>query len=390
MKKDIVPATTGAERNYGIDLLKIVAMMFICILHVCNFGGLSVSEKSFPDNYRLVAFFKALTYGALNMYAIISGYVGYNKKFKLSRPALIWLELVFYTILSTVLMSFINPSIMPENAWFKAVMPVMNREYWYMTAYFGMVVLMPLMNAALQKASMKTLSFVLLGVLVFYCVLPTYMDVSVFNLGNGYSTIWLCVMYIVGGYIARIRKKPHPLITFAVFVIMVLLTWFAKLNDMPGTLSYTSPTVMLSAVAMVMTFCQIKIKHRIPQKIISFTVPSTLGIFIIHVHTFAWETYVKDCAKAFAKSNVFLLALMVLVIAAAIFFICFGVDVVRRGLFRLLHLKQLMHRVDSLLERLFGDKKSEAAAVLQTAADGADAEQKEMPDEKEAPPENKE
>ena len=360
MNKENAPALASPERNYGIDLLKIVAMMFICILHVCNFGGLNMSAKAYPDNYRLVMFFKALTYGALDMYAIISGFVGYKKKFKLSRPALIWLELVFYTLTCTLLITIFTPDILPENAWFKSVMPVMNREYWYMTAYFGMVVLMPFLNAGIQKASMKTLSLVLSGVLVFYCILPTYMDVSVFNLGSGYSTIWLCVLYVAGGYLARLKKKPHPVITSAAFVITVLLTWFAKLNDVPGTFSYTSPTVVLAAVSLVLTFSQIRIKHKIPQKIIGFVVPSTLGIFIIHVHTFVWENYVKDCAKQYATGNVFLLALMIVAIAALIFVVCGAVDTARRGLFWLIRIKPLLQRADKLLEKLFAGKKETA------------------------------
>lgn len=373
MNKENAPALTAAsERNYGIDLLKIVAMMFICVLHVCNFGGLNFSAASNPYNYRLVMMLKSLTYGALNMYAIISGFVGYNKKFKLSRPLLIWLELIFYTLTSTLLITVFTPSILPENAWFKSIMPVMTREYWYMTAYFGMVVLMPVLNAAVQKASVKTLSFVTLGVLVFYCTIPTIMNVSVFNLGSGYSTIWLCVLYVIGGYLAKLKKKPHPLITLAVFIIMVLITWILKMKDI-SLLHYTSPTTVLAAISLVLTFSQIKIKHKIPQKIISFIVPSTLGIFIIHVHTFFWENFVKNCAKGYADKNVFYLAVMILLLAAWIFIVCGIVDVVRRGLFWLIHIKPLLQKLDKALEKLFaGKKKTEEPPAETSLEDNTD------------------
>lgn len=346
------------ERNYGIDLLKIVAMMFICILHVCNYGGINVSMKTYPYNYGLVMFLKSLTYGALDMYAVISGYVGYNKKFKFSRPAMIWLELIFYTLTCTALITVFTPDILPENAWFKSVFPVMTREYWYMTAYFGMVVLMPVLNAAIQKASTKTLSLVVAGVFIFYCTLPTVMNVTPFNLNSGYSTIWLCVMYIIGGYIAKLKKKPHPLIALAVFSVSVILTWIFKLNDI-SLLNYTSPTVFLSAVSLVLAFSQIKIKRKVPQKIIGFVVPSTLGIFIIHVHTFMWENFVKNCAKPYAESNLFYLALMIFALSAAIFIVCGTVDILRRGLFKLFHIKPLLQKLDILFEKIFDKKKAE-------------------------------
>ena len=81
MNKDNSPVLESAsEHNYGIDLLKITAMMFICVLHVCTQGGLasSLSLSSSPDNYRMVFFLESLTFCAVNVYAMVSGYVGYK------------------------------------------------------------------------------------------------------------------------------------------------------------------------------------------------------------------------------------------------------------------------------------------------------------------------
>ena len=368
MNKQNIPAPeTVSERNYGIDLLKIVAMLFICMLHVCNQGGVVASSKTYPDNYNMVMFLKALTYGALDMYAIISGYVGYNKKFKLSRPLRIWIELICYTLLSTHLITVFSPEILPENAWFKSFFPVMTREYWYMTAYFGMVILMPFLNAAIQKASMKIMSVSLAGVLLFYCALPNIMDVSVFGLGGGYSTLWLCVLYLVGGYLAKLKKKPHPLLSFGMFILMVLFTWLLKLKEYPSAFDYTAPTVMLGAVFMVLTFSQIKIKPRPLQKIISFVVPSTLGIFIIHVHTFFWDNFLKNCLKNFAKEQTLLLGLRIFAAALFIFVVCGAVDVIRRGLFWYIN-TVLLPKLDKFLEKLFADKKPKESEKLPAEA----------------------
>ena len=348
-----------ADRNSGIDLLKIVAMMFICVLHVCNFGGITsqISEKTYPYNYNLVLFLKALTYCAVDIYAMISGYLGYNKKFKLSRPVMIWLELVFYTLTCTLLIALFSPQLMPENAWFKSALPVMNGEYWYMTAYFGMVILMPLLNVIIQKSSMKTLSFVLLGVFVFYCTVPVIMDVSVFNLGSGYSTVWLCIMYICGGYFARLEKKPHPLIASAVFIAASVVTWIIEKNGYGGIRKYTSPTIVLAAAALVISFSQIKINVKWIKNAIGFVAQSTLGIYIIHVHLFFWENFLKNCAQKYAKENVFFLLLMIFLLASAIFLVCLAVDALRRGLFWLIHIKPLLQKLDKRLEMIFDKKK---------------------------------
>ena len=360
MNESTLRPAARPEREYGIDLLKIVAMMFICILHVCNNGGIMsrISQDKEFDTYLLITFLKAATYGAVNIYAMISGYLGWQKSFKLSRPVMIWLQLVFYTILGTALISIFTPSLLTENAWFHSLMPVMNAEYWYMTAYFGMVVLMPLLNVVIQKTSVRTLSLVLLGVLVVFCVLPTVFDVSVFGLSGGYSMVWLCIMYIAGGYINRI-KKPHPLLCLGIYLLMTVLTCIIRVKGASVILKYTSPTVFIGSVALLLAFSQIKLRTKFFKAVISFTAQLTLGIYLAHVHTFFWDNYLKDCLKQFAHNNVFIVFLVTLAASAAIFVICGAVDAARRGLFRLIHIRPLLQRIDKALSGVFEKKEDD-------------------------------
>ena len=39
------------ERNYGIDLLRIVAMFFICILHICGQAGAMLRVSGYTGSY---------------------------------------------------------------------------------------------------------------------------------------------------------------------------------------------------------------------------------------------------------------------------------------------------------------------------------------------------
>ncbi|MBO4869511.1 MAG: acyltransferase [Clostridia bacterium] len=354
---DRIQIAAKPERNYGIDLLRLVTMLFICILHVCNKGGIvsRLSLETAPDHYRIAWFFEALTFGSVNIFSMISGYVGYNKKFKLSRPLSIWLELVFYTVIGTVLISRFCPQIMPENGWLRAVMPVFNGEYWYMTAYFGMVILSPLINAAVQKMSTRSLGLTLLGIFVFFSTIPAVMNVSVFGLSSGYSTVWLCIMYAAGGFLAKV-KKPHPLPSFFVFLLCTVLTWLFKINGVSRMLNYTSPTVVLAAAALTVTFAQINIRTKAGKAIIGFAAPSALGIFIIHVHTFSWDYLLKDAAASFVRDNAAMMTLKILAMAALIFIGCFAVDVIRRGIFWLLHIKPLLNRMDRAIDSILNKK----------------------------------
>ena len=63
-----------AKRNYGIDALRIVSMFMIVILHTLGHGGILSSVSIFSGKYC-----------AVNCYALISGYVGINSKYRYSK-----------------------------------------------------------------------------------------------------------------------------------------------------------------------------------------------------------------------------------------------------------------------------------------------------------------
>ncbi len=344
-------------RNYGIELLRIVAMIFICVLHVCTRGGVTshLSASADPDKYRLAWFFEAVTFCCVDIFGMIAGFVGYKKGLRLRRPLELWLELVFYTVLCTLVIYLSAPDKMVENAWFKSVMPVMNGEYWYMTAFFGVLILSPFLNAAVQKMDLKILGISLSLVMLFFSVLPTVMDASVFGLSSGYSTLWLCIMYVSGGFIARI-KKPKPIFSAAAFVFFSVICWLLKINGLSSVLKYTSPVVVAAAASILMTFCEIDIKSSKARAVIGFISPSMIGIFILHVHTLIWDLLLKDAAVPFTEDSVFLMGAKILGVAAAIFIGCFAVDLVRRGLFYLLRVNPLLQRLERSVTEIFEKK----------------------------------
>ena len=361
MPENIKEAQSG-ERNHGIDLLRLVTMLFICILHVCNKGGVvsHLTLAAQPHQYRAAWLLEAITFGSVDIFSMISGFVGYKKKFRLSRPLYIWLELVFYMLAGALLMTFLCPELMRDNAWFRAVTPVLHGEYWYMTAYFGMVLLSPVLNAAARNMSVRSLGLTLFGIFTFCSVLPTVMDVSVFGLSSGYSTLWLCMMYLFGAFLEKIRR-PRPVVSFAAFVLLTAVTWLFRINGFGTMLKYTSPTVILAAAALTMAFSELKIKGKAAKAVIGFAAPSALGIFIIHVHDVVWEFVLKDAAVPFTSDPAALMCGKILLSALVMFLLCFAVDVARRGVFWLLHVKPLLKKTDRALDALVNKKTADRA-----------------------------
>ena len=82
------------ERNLGIDLLRIISMLMIVVLHVLKKGGILENAEVNSAHYYVAWVLEALCIGAVNCYALISGYVGVNSKIKYHKN-----NLNFYAII---------------------------------------------------------------------------------------------------------------------------------------------------------------------------------------------------------------------------------------------------------------------------------------------------
>ena len=132
--------TKTTERNYGIDLFRIVSMLMVVVLHVLGQGGILAGSVGSFVNYGTAWFLETAAYGAVNCYALISGYVGIRAKYRYSNIATLWLQVVFYTVGMTVVHALIAPSEVGLGSWALSFIPVMGRSYWYFTYYFAFVV----------------------------------------------------------------------------------------------------------------------------------------------------------------------------------------------------------------------------------------------------------
>lgn len=136
------------ERNFGIDLLRILAMYMVVVLHVLGCGGILETCEQFSVNYYIAWFLETSAYCAVNVFAMISGYVMVSTRFNGFKMIPLWLTVFFYSLVITILFKFV-PSLSIIHTVTKAELikaiffPVVSRQYWYFTAYFGMYFFIP-------------------------------------------------------------------------------------------------------------------------------------------------------------------------------------------------------------------------------------------------------
>ena len=148
------------KRNPGIDLMRIISMLYVIVLHILGQGGVLNSLLPESTSYKVAWFLEIWAFCAVDIFGLISGYVGFRQEdrpVKYSGYIQLWLEVVFYGLVISFIYRLWHPELVTNTDFIQMCFPVTNQSYWYFTAYTGLVLVMPLLNSALRKTSEHTL-----------------------------------------------------------------------------------------------------------------------------------------------------------------------------------------------------------------------------------------
>lgn len=356
-----------AKRNYGIDFLRMLSMFMVVILHVLKKGG--ILDNVFPNeyNYYIAWFLEIASYCAVNAFAIISGYVMWRSKPAVSKITELWMQVFFYGALATVIFYFTTPGAVGIRTIFNALFPITRNAYWYISSYFGMYLLVPVLNCAIRNISKRVLGVSLLSCYIFISIIPTFLLYDPYVLKGGYSTIWLCLMYLVGGYISKYKivEKAKSSTGWLLFAGSVVITWLSKIIIRYATtailgrprfenilVSYTSPTIVMAGIGIFIA-CSKMTFPKPMEKIISICSPAALGVYLIHVQDLVWIYVIAGFSVDFAKESTIVMVGLIFLSAIIIYVACTIIDLLRIQLFKLLRIKKLCLKIDSAATKVF-------------------------------------
>ncbi len=355
------------KRNHGIDLLRVIATVMIVTLHILSQGGVLKALGDFTLKGEVMWFFQVACYGAVNIFAIISGYVGLNSKHKLSSLILLWFQVVFYTVISEVIIAVLFEDGYAVMSVLKGFLPVFSEQNWYFSAYFIVFLFIPLLNEVVEKVTKKVLDRALIVAVVFFVILETVSSIKVLGVSSGYSFLWLALLYLVGAYI----KKYEPLknlssricalgfvgsilITFLSRLLIEFLTWKATGTPNLGTkfITYTSPFMVLQALFALQLFSTMKLPKLIV-KISAGLSPVSFGVFIIHTTTAVYKYILRDSLMFVVDYSLPMIIAISFLAIVIVFLICVVIDLVRIYLFKLCRVNILSAYIGNKIEKVF-------------------------------------
>lgn len=148
-------------RYSNFDLLKIIAIGMIILFHYA-YGKWDYSSMG---NYKVIMdviwMFGEL---GVNVFALISGYfmIGQERPFKPKKICLMWVQVLFYSILSTMIAFKIGRWEIDQDKVLQTIFPISYKIWWYASAYFGLYFLAPFLNKglrSLEKRGLEGFSF---------------------------------------------------------------------------------------------------------------------------------------------------------------------------------------------------------------------------------------
>ncbi len=278
------------EKTYfhNLDLLRIVSMFMIVLTHILGKGGLRDAVDGREDAYFFIVWIMQIfAYVAVNCYGLISGYIGLGSESKLSKIALLWLQVLFYTLVITVCFNLFGYQL-DGNDWLGAFFPVVTSQYWYVTAYFGLLVFKPLLDKGLRFISDKQLGQLVVGIFLVFSLVPALFNNKVleYSLSKGFGMTWLIILYILGAYLRRLDlEKIKTGFLLALYLFSSLITFLGMNGIGEIWFWYPSPSLVLASLAIFILFAKWKIsgQGRLGA-LIAFLAPASFGVYLIHLH----------------------------------------------------------------------------------------------------------
>jgi len=338
------------QRNYGIDLLRLVLMFMVCVLHTLGQGGVLKNCLEGSINYNTYWFIEILAYCAVDAFALITGYTASNKPVKYEKIVNMWFQVFFYSFILTLV--FAGAGIGGQlglKEIIKSALPIIFNRFWYVTAYFGLFFAIPLLNKFIFSIDDKTAKKALIIIFILFSVLGVIGEPM--RTYDGYSVIWLMVLYCIGALSNKVGlfKNNKTLTLILLWAMCIVVTWITLvLFGTKRLINYISPTILLSGYLMIILFSRMKLKGNIISKLS----PLALGIYLFHSNKILWRNVIKDAFVFIVNKNILIGVLLVFGIASIICLSGLLVEFIRAKLAEWLKVQKASKKIVNLGEKI--------------------------------------
>lgn len=334
-------------------------MVFVTILHVLLQGGILLSASVNSIQYDVAWFIEISTFCAVDIFALISGFVAYSeerKPFSLVSLIMLWMRVVFISAVVCLVFLVFAPELVTYREIVTSLMPFTFNSYWYFNAYVGLYLFKPFINTIIKNAQKDVLMMTTVTIFIVFSLLPLFVKTLTgyhpFGLSGGASLIWIIILYYLGAVIKKYEiynsfsiKKSLIVICVCVFVTF---GWFVSGESIQifdsklklSLIDYTSPTILLISVMYLFVFARINIPVK-SQKAIGILASGAFSAYIVNLQPLFWKYCNAGRFSFLASQSPFIVFISVVLIATLFVLLISMLDILREKLFAVLKLKKL-------------------------------------------------
>lgn len=325
-------------RESSIEMLRCISMFMILVLHA------NYQIQGFPTCYEISSSYlgatrcllQSLSYGAVDIFLIISGYFSIKPSVKgITR----FLSQVIFWVWIPYLIAVIFYG-MPINKMLLSNLILGDNALWFVKAYLFLYVLAPVLNIFCQHAAKRMFQYVIVaffGLQVIWGIITF----GVPTLEGGYSPISFVGMYLLGRYlklhfpIKAYKPRFYLLMYLGLSVFMAGLICVATLLGKEwvtnSILNYMSPGVIVASASLFMFFLGFKWKNRY----VNWIASSCFAVYLLHSHPLIGR-YFHLSGEYIWKNSIQFPVISILAFLAAVFIIAILLDKIREMLLLIL------------------------------------------------------
>lgn len=339
-----IKAKGSSTRNYGVDAVKILAAILVLSVHYMRASGFYDRKLEGEIMFGSVMMF-GLFMTCVPLFCISSGMVLRNRKISESHYSKIIPFIIRYAILQ-VITAYLFKYVSEQPVTAAQYKSILFSTPYFISMYIQIYFLSPFLNVMYNNLEENKSKFILIAVLIFIYCLPSLLRLSGYNiLYNGWQSSYVLMYYIVGLFLADMKFKVRPIISFLAGIVTMICyaaLIFIFANHGKGVFSHYLGhseglfTLVLS-ILIVIFFDNLNYTNNKINFILKEVSSITIGNYIIggyFTERLAWSIFVDKSNYLVSLARLPLSVLFSFTIAGIITYIVFKFSDYVEGYFR--------------------------------------------------------
>lgn len=335
-----------SPRLSNMELLRIVAMLFVLVLHADYFAlgfprYAAVKAQPWAAVPGVLAESAAVV--AVNVFVLISGWFGLRPSVR-GAARLLFQSLFLSALVAAGVAAAAGFAGRELPEW--GSLADSFKDFWFLWTYLILYAFAPLLNAFVERSGAKGLR----RFLVVFFIMQTFCEYLVSNryFSNGYSALSFMGLYLLGRHLRlhcpRLRRvgarwfwgayAAYALLSTALLVggarLLPEQVW--RYVPLDRSVAYTNPLVIFGAAALLLAFSRLRLRSRL----VNFLAAGSFSAYLLNTNVLLFPLYAGVVRRLHAALSAPLFALAAGGFILAFFLLATLTDALRRPLWQAL------------------------------------------------------